>query len=212
VSKPLFIYGAGGLGREIQAMLLSMPEWKLMGFYDDGINKGSACGGVACLGGLQDALAIQKPAHFILAIGNPQVKEKIAKSLELQPLIQYPFLVHPAAILLDPTSIQLGAGSVITAGCVLTTHIKIGKHSLVNINATIGHDAEIGNCCSIMPGVNLSGGVKIGDSVLIGSGASVLNKIQIETGARIGAGAVVVKSVAAKTTVVGVPAKEMEQK
>ena len=39
---------------------------------------------------------------------------------------------------------EIGAGSIITAGCIITTNIKIGKHSHLNLHTTIGHDCELG--------------------------------------------------------------------
>jgi len=48
---------------------------------------------------------------------------------------------------------------------------------------------------------------KIRHGVLISAGAKILGNIEIGQGAKIGAGSVVLKPVAAHTTVVGVPAE-----
>ena len=34
---PIFIYGAGGLGREILSFMNQFEEWELAGFIDDSI-------------------------------------------------------------------------------------------------------------------------------------------------------------------------------
>lgn len=47
---------------------------------------------------------------------------------------------------------------------------------------------------------------KIGSGVLISAGAKILGSISVGDGAKIGAGSVVLESVAAHTTVAGVPA------
>ena len=68
---------------------------------------------------------------------------------------------------------------------------------------------------SIMQGVTLGGtGNESGDrhpkihsGVLIGSSAQILGNVTIGEGAKVGAGSVVLKPVAAHTTVSGVPAK-----
>lgn len=79
----------------------------------------------------------------------------------------------------------------------------------------IGETAVLGNDISILHGVTLGGSgkecgdrhPKICDGVMIGANASVLGNICIGECAKIGAGSVVVRSVEAHTTVVGVPAK-----
>jgi len=79
----------------------------------------------------------------------------------------------------------------------------------------VGETAVIGNDCSILQGVTLGGTgksnedrhPKIGNQVLIGAGASILGNIKIGDGAKIAAGSVVLKPVAEKCTVAGVPAK-----
>jgi len=79
----------------------------------------------------------------------------------------------------------------------------------------IGETAIIGDDCSVLHGVTLGGTgkqsedrhPKIGERVLIGAGAKILGNIKIGDMARIAAGSVVLKDVAAKCTVAGVPAK-----
>lgn len=77
----------------------------------------------------------------------------------------------------------------------------------------IGETAEVGADVTVYHGVTLGGlsldKVKrhptVGDRVIIGAGAKVLGPVQIGADSRIGANAVLVKSVAPNSTVVGVP-------
>ena len=79
----------------------------------------------------------------------------------------------------------------------------------------IGETAVLGNDISLLHGVTLGGSgkqsgdrhPKVGDGVMIGANASILGNIRIGNCAKIGAGSVVIRDVAAQTTVVGVPAK-----
>ncbi len=205
MKMPLYIYGAGGLGREVLSLIRILPEWEPVGFIDDGVMKDVLVNGIPILGGSEIVSLLPSGSHLIIAIGDPLSKANIVKMIIGN--ILYPTLIHPRAILQDISTIEVGEGSIITAGCVLTTNIKIGNHVLININATIGHDTKIGNCCSIMPGVNIAGGVTIDDCVLIGSGANIINHVDIKHSARVGMGAVVIRNVAAGITVAGVPAK-----
>lgn len=58
-----------------------------------------------------------------------------------------------------------------------------------------------------MPSVNISGEVTIGQGVYVGTGAKIINQLEIGDYTIVGAGAVVAKSLPAKCTVVGVPAR-----
>jgi len=211
--KPIAIFGAGGLGKEVLALIRALPEWEPVGFYDDQIQKGVMLNGIEILGNTdrlkKDAV---KDLNLIIAVGNPQVKKAIVDMLKGIRKIRYPSLVHPSAIIVDLASVRIGAGAIVTAGCILTTNISIGTHVLLNINSTIGHDCRIGDYSSIMPGANLSGDVKVGTEVLIGSGANVMNGVSLGDRCKIGMGAAVLRNVENGSTAVGVPAKTIGDK
>ena len=140
-----------------------------------------------------------------MAIGDPLIKRQICEHIPKE--MRFPVLVHPRALMSDPSSIIVGKGTIICAGVVLTTDISISEHVLINLNTTIGHDCIIGAFSSIMPGVNVAGEVTIGTSVLLGSGSNIRNRVRIGDRCKVGMGAVVIRNVNDDDTVVGVPAK-----
>jgi serine O-acetyltransferase len=81
----------------------------------------------------------------------------------------------------------------------------------------IGETAVVGDNCSILQNVTLGGTgketgdrhPKIGANVLLSVGAKVLGHIKVGDCSRVGAGSVVLKDVPPRTTVAGVPAKEI---
>jgi serine O-acetyltransferase len=82
----------------------------------------------------------------------------------------------------------------------------------------IGETAEIGDDCTLYHGVTL-GGVSwnkgkrhptLGAGVVVGAGAKILGPFEVGAGARIGSNSVVVKAVPAGVTVVGIPARVVE--
>lgn len=204
---PLIIYGAGGWGREVLAMLNALEAYEPVGFLDDLVAPGISVGGLRVLGGVKVLAKMDKPVHLIVAGGNPNVRRQIVDSLSGVAGVQYETLVHPTAVLQSRDRIQVGEGSVIQAHVILTTDIRLGRHTLLNLNCTVGHDVVLDDFASLMPGVNLAGGVMVGKEVLIGSGATVINRLRIGHRAIVGAGAVVTRDVPKGATVVGVPAQ-----
>ena len=93
------------------------------------------------------------------------------------------------------------------------------------MGVVIGETTEIGNDVTLYHGVTLGGIAPsldsekqklykrhptISDGVIIGSGAQVLGPLNVGRNARIGANAVVVKNVDEGSTVVGIPAKPVD--
>ena len=54
--KDLAIYCAGGFGREIYCLIFNRIknlEWRFVGFFDDGVDKGKQLQYGVCLGGMK---------------------------------------------------------------------------------------------------------------------------------------------------------------
>ncbi len=211
--KDIAIVGSGGLGKETAVLLHQINEkeleWNIVGFYDDGKQRGQKVANYLVQGTVDELNRIDYPLHVIIAIGDPLIKKQVVQRIQNRN-ITFPSLIHPSANV--GLQVDIGEGSVIAAGCRLTIDIEIGKHVLLNLNTTVGHDVEVGNFSSIMPGVHLSGYVKVGESVLIGTGASLLQYVHVGDHATVGAGAVVNKPVKESITVAGVPARSIFKK
>jgi len=99
---------------------------------------------------------------------------------------------------------------------------KIGRRVFIDhgMGVVIGETSEIGDDSLIYKGVVLGGtslekGKRhptLGKNVVVGSNACILGPVKIGDGAKIGSGSVVIKSVPAGATVVGVPGKIVEKK
>ncbi len=92
---------------------------------------------------------------------------------------------------------------------------QIGERFFIDhgMGVVIGETAVIGDDCTLYHGVTLGGtswnkGKRhptLHNGVVVGAGAKVLGPIEIGAGARIGSNSVVVKSVPAGATVIGIP-------
>jgi sugar O-acyltransferase (sialic acid O-acetyltransferase NeuD family) len=207
-AQRVVVVGAGGFGREvldvIEASNVDEPCFCFLGFIDDIepnqelLDRRRA----RWLGTVEEMDSID--SVYVLGIGNPQVRRVVDARLwgRAKPC---PVLWHPKSSC--GSDVDLGHGSVVTAGARLTTNIRAGRHVHVHVNATIGHDCVIGDHVTISPGATVSGNVVLEDEVMLGTGANVIQGVRIGRGAIIGAGAVVVSDVPDGATVTGVPGR-----
>ncbi len=194
------IIGYGGFGREVYNSLDLMERVGLKFFVDDEWydERNSDC------------LPISKfnPNEYevIVAIGNPKDRESVINRLPKS--TKFFTHIHPSVQILGG-DIEIGEGSVICAGTILTTNIKLGKHSHLNLMTTIGHDTTIGDFFTTAPGVKISGNCVIGDRVYVGTNSSIKEKINICDDVTVGLNAGVVKHIIEPGTYVGTPSKRI---
>ncbi|MGW9551472.1 acetyltransferase [Citricoccus zhacaiensis] len=211
--QPVVIVGAGGFGREVADVIdainrtASVPAWDLLGVHDEAPSQLNLSRledrGIPYLGPLPGD-GSDRIVSFVVGIGNPRVREKLADLIEgwgWEPAT----LVHPAAVL--GSAVRLGAGTVICGGVQVSTNVHTGRHVHVNPNATIGHDARLEHFVSVNPAATVSGEVVVGSRTLLGANSIVLQGLTVGADALVGAAACAVREVHPRTTVVGVPAK-----
>lgn len=112
---------------------------------------------------------------------------------------------------------SLAAFSRFWTGIEIHPGACIGQRFFIDhgMGVVIGETAEIGDDCTLYHGVTLGGtswkpGKRhptLGNGVIVGAGAKVLGPIVVGDQARIGSNAVVVQSVPAGATVVGIPGR-----
>ena len=213
-ARPIAIFGAGGFGREVLQVVLDInaqagadAPWRPIGFIVDGASAGDPVHGLPVLGGIE-WLGRHPDTAYVVAVGSSAARQRIVRRIVAACPNPAASLVHPRAWLGD--NIEVGPGSVLCAGSLLTTDIRIGGHVHVNIGATIGHDAVLGDFVTLNPGVNVSGNVTLHEGVQVGTGSVIIPRIEIGQWTVLGAGAVVTRSLEANVTAVGAPAKPIK--
>ncbi len=206
--ESIVIYGAGGLGREILSLIRSINQhrisWNVLGFIDDSRQVGELVNGAAVLGNSDFLAQMDITINVVIAVGKPQARRIIKEKIQ-NPNVSFPILIHPSIEIERWQNVEIGAGTIICAGNIISTDITIGAFVVINWACTVGHDVVIGDYCCIMPGVNVSGCITMGEEIYVGTGAKLIDHITIGSSAVIGAGAVVINSVEGGTTHVGVP-------
>ena len=211
------VYGGGGFGREVawlvQSCNVETDIHQVVCFIDDNeAVHGSTLNGIPVVG-LEEAQSRFPDACVVGGVGTPRVRQCLMEKAG-EAGFNFATIIHPRVE--RSRWIEIGSGTVICAGNILTTNIVLGRHVQINLDCTIGHDVVMGDYATLAPGVHISGCVHLGQRVYIGTGAVVINGTQddpivIGDDVVIGAGACVVKSVPSGLTVVGVPAKPLQR-
>jgi len=195
-----YIAGAGGFGREtLDALRAAAPPCAAGAvFLDEQVRR---CA-VAC------GVPVRRPADagrgtFVVAIADPQVRQRLARMLVSRGLVPGQ-VIHPQAVVSPGAA--LGPGCVVLANAFVSTGAVLGAHVHVNYNATVGHDSVLGDFVTVLPGANIAGAVTLGAGATVGSNACVLQGLRIGSGGTVGAGAVVTRDQPEGVVVVGVPA------
>lgn len=211
--KNIAIFGAGGFGREVKTIIDAINKveqnvYNFVGFYDDGIEKGTIVNGFPVLGGVEDLNKLEEDISLVISIGDPKIKHKILNKIT-NSHIDFPTIIHPNASISND-DVQIEEGTIICEGTIITCNIRIGKFVILNLMCTVGHDTSIDDYCAFMPSVNISGEVQIKESVYVGTGAKIINLLEIGENTIVGAGAVVSKTLPSNCTAVGIPAKPIK--
>ena len=214
MEKRIAIFGAGGFGREVLQLIRDInecqPLWSCAGFIvDSGFESQSMVSGLPILGNAT-WLEANPDVYVVVAVGSSAVRRRITSQIKTQCKNSFAVLVHPRAWV--GKNVEIGAGSVICAGSLITTDIKISEHVHVNIGSTIGHDALLGDFVTLNPSVNVSGNVVLNEGVEAGTGSIIIPGCTVGEWSVIGAGSVVTKSLKANCTAVGAPARIVKER
>lgn len=195
--QPLYIVGAGGVGREALDVATSM-QLRVAGFLDE-FKAGLAVRGI--------------PVHlprdvsggrYLVAIADAGVRIRLADFLGSRRMLAAT-LRHPFSAV--GADVQIGTNCLINSHVTISCGVHISDHCQIHYNASVGHDTSLHSGVTVLPGANVAGNVRVGRGAMIGSGAVILQNLAVGSGARVGAGAVVTRDVAPMTVVVGSPAR-----
>jgi sugar O-acyltransferase (sialic acid O-acetyltransferase NeuD family) len=204
MNTPLILVAASGLAREALEAVRAQDRYDVVGVVDDDPTRAAeVLADVKVLGGLY-VVADHYDAAVLICAGRGATRQAIADRLSL-PDERFATVVHPSVHV--PPSCQIGAGTIVLAGCVLTAAVTVGRCVVAMPHVTFTHDDVIDDYATLCAGVTLGGAVRIGPRSYLGMSSSVREHVRISSDAVIGMGAVVLHDVPDGQTWLGIPAR-----
>ena len=212
--RKLAIYGAGGFGKEVFCIVRKInevqPQWNVVGFFDDGKEKGSAVGRYGnIIGGMDELNAWKEELSVVIALGTTSNLLKVT-SLIHNPLIDFPNIIHPEAIFADWESVVIGKGNVVQRASAFSCDVTIGDFNVFNGGTVLGHDVTIGSHNILMPGVRISGATHVGDANFFGMSSIVMQGLKIGNQVSLSPGSVLLTRPRDGLLYMGNPARKTE--
>ena len=210
--KDIAIYGFGGFGREIASIIQSInnitPTWNIIGFFDDGVAKGTTNRYGEVLGNMEDLNSWSKPLNLVIAIASPTALQKLSSNIENQNIC-FPNIIAPTVLFFDKDTFVSGQGNVLCHNCRVSCDVELGNFNLLNGAVSLGHDVKLGDFNMMQPETRISGESVVGDVNFFGVRALVLQGLKIGDNTRIGASSVIMRKTKDGMTYFGNPARVM---
>ena len=126
--RDLYIIGAGGFGREVAWLVERInevnPTWNLKGFIDDNESLwGNVEGDYPVLGGCEYLKSLGD-VYAVCAVGSAKVRKIIIGRIK-ESNVKFATLIDPSVLV--SKRVEIGEGSIICAGTIITVDIKIGN-------------------------------------------------------------------------------------
>ena len=170
----LLIVGAGIYGLVAKEIAESMGCFLRIDFVDDGAKE--TPDGTPVIGTTKDLPELSKRyANVVIAIGNPDVRQKLIRFIEEETLLRLVTLVSPRAYV--SPSAQIGKGSIIEPMAVIHTSCVLGKGCLICAGAVVNHAAMCGDCVQVDCNATVAGNTAVPGGIKVASGTIFEKKV-----------------------------------
>lgn len=205
--RRILIVGAGGFGREVQHW--ARAAWpaladRIAGFLSADTRILDGHESPLPVLGDPDTFAPEPGDAFVLAIGIPGTRRRVAESLAARGG-SFLTLVHPTAVV-APTA-SLGTGTILCPGAIVSDAAVLGRHVLVNYHASLAHDCAADDYAVLSPYATLGGGARLAADVFLGLHATVGPGVMVGPRSKVSANSCALDDVPADSIVFGVPGR-----
>lgn len=178
MKKNIIFVGAGGFFNElfdyINYDLLSIDEnnFQIKGVLDDKVTESEK---IRVLGKLDD-YEIEENDYFIIAIGNPIIREKFFKKIldKQGKIFTY---IHSSAIISEHA--EIGIGCIICPNTIVNSNAVVGDNVVLNVFCSVGHDSKVGDHTVLSPYAAVNGGAVVGNSCFLATRATIFPRVNI---------------------------------
>jgi len=207
----LGIYGAGGLGREVYELAISINNssnrWTTIVFIDDADKIDNPRNlSIYKYSEIKNNFSLDE-IEFCIAVGEPIIRKKIFDNLASSGM-KLATLIHPDVTI--PKSTIIGEGTIICKFVSITCDISIGKNVYVHPMACIGHDAIIGENTIVSSYVDVAGSCNIGNCTFLAINVILKQGVSIGHNTIVGMGSIVHRDLPDGVIALGNPARPMK--
>ena len=104
-------------------------EWNLIGYFDDGIAKGSKNQYGVVLGGIEELNKWETELAVVIAIGSPGIIKSIVGKIS-NTKVYFPNIIDPSVCFLDRQTVSMGRGNVIGPNSLISCNVETGNFNL----------------------------------------------------------------------------------
>lgn len=210
----LFIYCAGGFGREILDVARNVNtcsrRWSDVAFIDDSNDLQRLSINGAAVYTFKEVSESFDSNEFEVLIGHG---EPAIRKLLMEKVVQHSFKMGR---LIDNTCFispfaTIGEGAIITPYCSVAVDARLGRNVALNTKCIVGHDIQIGDNTVISSMVNIGGACIVGSESYIGMGAQIKEGLKIGHEVIIGMGSVVHHDIPDGMIAMGNPARPIRR-
>lgn len=204
--RSVILIGAGGLAREVMALLESSAEYKPIGLLDDNpVLHGTDIGGLPVLGGI-DSAGEHNDSDFLVCTGSGRSRRLIVERLLRLGIDSARYATVVAPDVRVPSDSTIGTGAILLAGTVLTASVSIGNHVVLMPRVVCTHDNQVEDFGTLCAGVTLGGSVVVEERAYLGMNSAVKQNVRVGACAVLGMGSVLLTDLPADEVWAGNPA------
>lgn len=204
----LIVVGAGGLGREVEALArndyANGKDWYIGGFLDTRPDVLSAFAMQVGVIGDPMTFVPQKDDIFVVAIGDTRLKKRVVASMRLRGAQFVSLRTH---VQISPRA-RYGA-AVFGDRATVSVDASVGDYAFIGADTILGHDVVVEDYVHIGARCFVAGRARVGEGAVIHPMSSIAMDVRIGEWATVGLGAVVFNEVPPGATVVGNPARRL---
>lgn len=209
----LFIYCAGGFGREVvdsvRRLNKSRQLWEEVCFIDDNPEVGPSHydAAVYTLDAVRERFDMDE-CEIAIANGEPLFRKAIYEKVVAHDM-RLATVVDETAIISDTA--RMGQSVIVTPFCTVSSTADVGNNVVLNNRAIVGHDVALGEHCVVSSLVNIGGASSVGEGSYLGMGVQIKEGTSIGKDVIVGMGSVVYSDIPDGVIALGNPARPMKK-